>query len=111
MRRREFITLFGGVAVAPWSLGVCFVIQRAVAADTIRTIGLLSPFTRSDTEAWHQAFREGLRDLGWVEGENIKIEYRYADGIADRLPKLAADLVSRNVAIIVVAVTPDAMAA
>ena len=74
-------------------------------------IGLLSPFSPSDTALWHQAFRQGLRDLGWVEGKNISIEYRYADGRNDRLPDLATDLVSLKVDIIVTAVTPDALAA
>jgi putative ABC transport system substrate-binding protein len=110
MRRRKFIAL-AGRAAAGWLLGGHFAIRRGFAAETAKTIGVLSPFTRSDTQTWHQAFREGLRDLGWVEEENIKIEYRYADGVSERLPELAADLVKRNVAIIVVAVTPDALAA
>ncbi len=74
-------------------------------------IGLLSPFSPSDTALWHQAFRQGLRDLGWVEGKNISIEYRYAEGRSDRLPDLAADLVRLKVDIIVAAVTTDAVAA
>ena len=74
-------------------------------------LGLLSPFSPSDTARWHKAFRQGLHDLGWVEGENISIEYRYAEGRSDRLPALAADLVRLTVDIIVAAVTPDALAA
>ena len=58
-----------------------------------------------------QAFRQGLRDLGWVEGKNIRIEYRYAEGRNDRLTDLAADLVRLKVDIIVTAVTPDVSAA
>ena len=73
-------------------------------------IGLLSSFSPSDTALWHQAFRQGLRDLGWVEGKNISIEYRYAEGRHDRLPDLAADLVRLKVDIIVTAVTSDAVA-
>src|SRR5712692_1643964 len=65
-------------------------------------IGLLSPFSPSDTARWHQAFRLGLRDLGWVEGKNLSIEYRYSEGRADRLPDLAADLVRLKVDIIFV---------
>ena len=74
-------------------------------------IGLLSPFSPSDTALWHQAFRQGLRDLGWVEGKNITIEYRHADGRNERLPDLVADLVRLKVAVIVTSVTPDALAA
>ncbi len=74
-------------------------------------IGLLSPFSPSATEAWIQAFRQGLRDLGYVEGKNILIEYRYAEGKSDRLPELAADLVRLKVDIIVASVNSDALAA
>ena len=63
------------------------------------------------TALWHQAFRLGLRDLGWVEGKNISIEYRYAEGRSDRLPELAADLVRLKVDVIVASVTSDALAA
>jgi|SRR3990172_7661764 len=74
-------------------------------------IGLLSPFSPSDTALWHQAFRQGLRDLGWVEGKNISIEYRYANGRDDRLPDLIAGLVRLKVDIIVTSVTNDSLAA
>jgi putative tryptophan/tyrosine transport system substrate-binding protein len=74
-------------------------------------IGLLSPFSPSDTALWHEAFRQGLRDLGWVEGKNISIEYRYAEGRNDRLPDLAADLVHLKVDIIVASVATDAVVA
>src|SRR3990172_1510256 len=74
-------------------------------------IGLLSPFSPSDTALWHQAFRQGLRDLGWAEGKNIAIEYRYAEGRSDRLPGLAAELVRLKVDIIVAATATDALAA
>jgi len=60
---------------------------------------------------WYKALQVGLRDLGWVEGKNIGIEYRYAEGKSDRLPDLAADLVRLNVDIIVTTITPDALAA
>ena len=74
-------------------------------------IGLLSPFSPSDATAWHRAFRQALRDLGWVEGKNISIEYRYAEGRSERLPGLVADLLRLKVDIIVTTVTPDAVAA
>jgi putative ABC transport system substrate-binding protein len=68
----------------------------------------LSP---SDSALWDQAFRLGLRDLGWVEGKNISIEYRYAEGRSVRLPDLAADLVRLKVDIIVASATTAALAA
>jgi ABC-type uncharacterized transport system substrate-binding protein len=74
-------------------------------------IGLLSPFSPSSTALWHQAFLQGLRDLGWIEGKNISIEYRYAEGRSDRLPDLAADLVRLKVNIIVASVNTDALVA
>ena len=77
----------------------------------IPRMGLLSPFAPSDAALWHQAFRQGLRDLGWVEGKNISIEYRYSEGRADRLPDLAAELIRLKVDIMVVSVTTDALAA
>ncbi len=77
----------------------------------IRQIGLLSPFSPAGAARWHQAFRQGLHDLGWVEGKNISIEYRYAEGRADRLPDLAADLVRLKVDIIVASIGTDALAA
>ncbi len=104
MRRREFISLLGGAAA--WPLAA-----RAQQAGKVPRIGLLSPFSHSDTALWHRAFLEGLRDLGWVEGKTILIEYRYAEGRNDRLPELVADLVRLKVDIIVTAVTNDALAA
>jgi putative ABC transport system substrate-binding protein len=77
----------------------------------IARIGLLSPFSPSDTTLWHERFRQGLRDLGWVEGKNVSIEYRYAEGRTARLPDLAADLVRLKVDVIVAAVTQDILAA
>ena len=77
----------------------------------IPRIGLLSPFTANDTAVWHRAFHQGLRDLGWFDGKNIGIEFRYADGRDDRLPDLASDLVRLKVDGIVAAVTADVSAA
>jgi putative ABC transport system substrate-binding protein len=74
-------------------------------------IGLLSPFSLSDTEHWHEAFRQGLRDLGWVEGKNIAIEYRYAAGRSARLPDLVAELVNLKVDIILATTATDALVA
>jgi putative ABC transport system substrate-binding protein len=85
-------------------LALFFTPLAAEAQEPTRVarIGLLSPFSPSATALWHQAFRQGLRDLGWVEGKNLSIEYRYAEGRNDRLPDLAADLVRLKVDIIFV---------
>ena len=97
MRRREFITRLGGAAAA-WPL-----VARAQQPNQIARIGYLSQesaaFDRSHGDS--AAFRDGLGDLGYVEGRNLHIEFRYADADLDRLPALAAELVGLNVDIIV----------
>src|ERR1700694_693480 len=105
MRRREFIGLLGSAAIA-WPRAA-----RAQQEKNFARIGLLSPFSPSTAALWHEAFRQGLRDLGWIEGKNISIEYRYAEERADVLPDLAIDLVRLNVDIIVASVSTDALAA
>jgi ABC-type uncharacterized transport system substrate-binding protein len=74
-------------------------------------IGLLSSFRPSDSARWHEAFRQGLRDLGWVEGKNISIEYRIAEGRIERLSDLATDLVRLKVDVILASTTPESLAA
>jgi putative ABC transport system substrate-binding protein len=107
MKRREFIGLIGGGAAA-WPL----VARAQLAGGKVRRlIGMLSPFSRGDSEAWRVALGRGLRDLGWVEGDNIQIEYRYADGRSERLPGLVAELINQKVEVIVVAVNTDAIVA
>ena len=86
-------------------------VVEAQQAKKVPRIGLLSPFTASDAAHWHEAFRQGLRDHGWIEGKNIGIEYRYAEGKNDRLPDLVADLVRLNVDLIVASVATDALVA
>jgi putative ABC transport system substrate-binding protein len=104
MRRRGFIGLMGGVVAWPFA-------ARAQQAASVRRIGFLSPFSPVDTRLWNKAFLQGLRDAGWVDGKNITIEYRYAEGRIDRLPALIADLIQLKVEIIVTNVTVDTLAA
>ena len=103
MRRREFITALGGAAAWP-------LVARAQQQKRFR-IGMLETISPALNAAHLDAFRDGLRELGYVEGQNYTIEYRSADGRADRFPDLAAELVRLGVDLIVVRGTPAAMAA
>jgi putative ABC transport system substrate-binding protein len=105
-RRREFL-----IAAAAWPALAWAGAARAQAPAKVRRIGLLSPWTPSVAAPWDQAFRLGLGDLGWVEGKNISIEYRHAEGNIDRFPDLAADLVRFKVEVIVASTGPVALAA
>ena len=91
LRRREFITVLGGAAA--WPL--------AASAQQRVTIGYLGGRSSESDASMMATFRRTLKELGYVEGENLAIEYRFADGRYDRLPALAADLVGRHVAVIV----------
>jgi putative tryptophan/tyrosine transport system substrate-binding protein len=102
MQRRDFITLLGGTA-ATWPMAV-----RAQAPRVYR-VGYLG--TGTSNPSILQFFRDGLRELGWVEGQNIIIEYRYAQGRSDALPGLANELIGLKVDVIVASPTPASLAA
>src|SRR5205823_4193072 len=100
MNRREFITLLGGAAAT--------LPLAARAQSVMPVIGFLRPSTRESVEHLLPAFRPGLKEIGFVEGQNVAIEYRWAELQEDRLGEIAAELVRRQVAVIV---TPGSTAA
>ncbi len=105
MDRRTFITgMAGGLLAAP-------LVASAQQPLRARQIGYLEFGTAAPGTPFLEAFRQGLRDLGWVEGQNIAIEVRYAEGKRDQLPELAAELVRRKVDLIFASTTPAALAA
>ena len=97
MKRREFITLLGGTA-ATWPLA-------ARAQQPMPVVGYLGSGTFNKSDGFGansnvEAFRSGLRELGFIEGQNVAIEYRFAENRSERVPEFVADLVRRRVAII-----------
>jgi ABC-type uncharacterized transport system substrate-binding protein len=104
MRRREFITLLGGAAAA-WPLAA----HAQQQTSKVHRIGYLG--AGAAVPLLLEAFEQGLRELGWVEGQNIVIDYRFAEGQYDRLPGLADELIRLKVDVIAASPTPAALAA
>ena len=105
MRRRDFIALFGA-AIGVWPLAT-----HAQRAGKLPVIGFLGANTPPVQSEWTEAFVHRLRELGWTEDHNIRIEYRWAEGGFDRSPKLADELVQLNVDVIVTHATANVLAA
>jgi len=103
MRRREFIRLIGGAAAWP--------LMAQAQQPTISVIGLLGSATANEWTPYVRAFHQGLRDAGYVEGENVAIEARWANSQYERLPAMAAELVQRHVTVIAAFSTTAAHAA
>jgi putative tryptophan/tyrosine transport system substrate-binding protein len=102
MKRREFFTLLGGT-IAGWPIGIR-------AQQSLPVIGFLNVASPEGFANYVAAFREGLKEVGYIEGQSVAIEYRWAEGHYDRLPDMAADLVRRQVSVII-ANTPANLAA
>src|SRR5262249_35078129 len=99
MRRRDFITLIG-TTVAAWPIATRAQ-RKSGPSDIVRRIGYLAPSLSPEASRLIDAFRQGLHDLGYVEGQNIVVELRSAEGRPDRFPVLAAELVALKLDVIV----------
>src|SRR3954454_7979237 len=101
MRRREFIALLGSAAVSPYS----------AHAEQVRTIGLLGSGSETAQREWTAAFVRRIAQLGWTEGRNLKIEYRWADSRSERFAEIASELVGLKVDLILTHNTVPTLAA
>ena len=104
MKRRAFIAALGGVAV--WPLAA-----HAQQSANLPTIGFLGATTPSPETPWTAAFVQRLRELGWIEGRNIAIEYRWAEGRDERFAEIAAEFIRLKVDVILTYATPSSIAA
>jgi putative ABC transport system substrate-binding protein len=100
MRRRDFITLLGGAAATPslWPLAA-----RAQQAGRLPTVGFLGAATPAGWSMWTPAFVQRLRELGWIEGRTVSIEYRWGEGRPERYAEIAAEFIRLQVNVIVTA--------
>jgi len=105
VKRREFITLLGG-AVAGWPLAV-----QAQQPGKLPTIGFFGQTTRSAASEWVAAFVQRLRELGWIDGRTITIEYRWAEGREERFAEISGEFVHLKVDVIVTSGSPQVLAA
>jgi len=105
IRRRDFIALLGGAAAA-WPITA-----RAQQAGKLPTIGFLGPNTAETQSQWTAAFLQRLRELGWIDGRNIAIEYRWLEGRSERATEIAAEFVRLKVDVIVTAGDANVVAA
>jgi putative tryptophan/tyrosine transport system substrate-binding protein len=104
LKRREFITLLGGGAVA-WPVA-----GLAQQAGKLPTLGILGSGTPATQSHWYAAFVQRLRELGWIDGRTVAIEYRWAEGRDERFAEIAAEFVQRKVDVIVTSSTVGVVA-
>src|SRR5690349_13824953 len=102
--------LIGLAVVLAFTLFAVPLVDEAQQPGKVWRIGFLTAFASTDIPPWREGFRQGLRDLGYREGQNIVIEYRYADGRPERLPALASELVSLKMDVIAAETTPASLA-
>jgi putative ABC transport system substrate-binding protein len=105
MKRRAFIALLGGAAVSP------LLLAPAARAQQQKRIGFLGATTPATARQWTAAFEQRIRELGWIEGRNVAIDYRWVDGRSDRSPAILAEFVRSNVDVIVTWATANVVAA